>query len=98
MTLVVRTTRAIRLTDAGREFFQTTTSALHEIDSAEKGLDKSRQTVEGTLRITAPVEFSIGPFPKLVAGFLKENPLVRVDLALTQRTVEIGRASCRERV
>src|SRR5213592_4375985 len=50
-----------------------TTSALHEIDAAEKGLDKSRQTVEGTLRITAPVEFSIGPLPKLVAGFLQEN-------------------------
>lgn len=89
MTLVVRTTRAIRLTDAGREFFQTTTSALHEIDSAEKGLDKSRQTVEGTLQITVPVEFSIGPFPKLVAGFLKENPLVSVALVLTQRTVDL---------
>jgi len=89
MTLVVRTTRALRLTDAGREFFHTATSALQDIDAAEKGLEKSRQTVEGTLRITAPVELSIGPLPKLVAGFLQENPLVRVDLGLTQRTVDL---------
>jgi DNA-binding transcriptional LysR family regulator len=89
LTLVVRTTRAIRLTDAGREFFQTTTSALQAIDAAETGLDKSRHTVDGTLRITAPVGFSIGLLPKLVAGFLQEHPLVRVDLVFTQRTVDL---------
>src|SRR5271168_3312669 len=54
MTLVVRTTRALNLTDKGRQFFQSTLLALHEIEAAEKGLDTSRETIEGPLRVTAP--------------------------------------------
>src|ERR1700677_3859726 len=64
MTLVVRTTRALSLTDKGRQFFLTALPAIQGIEAAEKGLDTSRQTIEGPLRITAPVEFSLGPFPK----------------------------------
>src|SRR5205809_130471 len=89
LTLIVRTTRALNLTDAGRGFFHTATSALHELELAEKGLDKSRQTVDGLLRITAPADFAIGPFPKLIAAFLKEYPLVSIELVFTERVVDL---------
>jgi DNA-binding transcriptional LysR family regulator len=89
LTLILRTTRALKLTDAGREFFQTTTRALQEIESAEKGLDNTRQAIEGPLRITAPVEFSVGPLPRLVSAFLKAYPLVSIDLILTERIVDL---------
>jgi DNA-binding transcriptional LysR family regulator len=89
VTLIVRTTRALNLTDAGRGFFHTAISALHELESAEKGLDKSRQRVDGLLRITAPADFAIGPFPKLIAAFLKEYPLVSIELVFTERVVDL---------
>src|SRR5688500_13370358 len=80
MTLLIRTTRALNLTDAGRSFFEKSALALKEIDTAEESLDGSRQVVEGTLRITAPVEFATGPFNELVASFLEEFPKVKMDL------------------
>jgi DNA-binding transcriptional LysR family regulator len=89
MTLLVRTTRALNLTDAGREFYQTAVAALHEIESAEEGLDHSRHTVEGLLRITGPVEFANGSFPQLIASFLNAHPLVKIDLVLTNRVVDL---------
>lgn len=89
ITLMVRTTRALNLTDAGRAFYHTALGALHEIEAAEKALDTSRQSVEGLLRITAPVEFAVGPFPKLVTAFLKAYPRVQIDLVLTERVVDL---------
>jgi DNA-binding transcriptional LysR family regulator len=89
MTLVVRTTRALNLTDKGRQFFQTALSAIQEIEAAERGLDTSRETIEGPLRVTAPVEFALGLFPKMIAGFLKTYPKVTIDLVLTERVVDL---------
>src|ERR1700733_13426181 len=58
MTLLVRTTRALNLTDAGRSFFEKSALALKESENAMETLDTSRQAVEGTLRITAPMVFA----------------------------------------
>lgn len=88
-TLVVRTTRALNLTDKGKQFFLTALPAIQEIEAAEKRIDTSRETVEGPLRITAPVEFALGPFPKMIAGFLKIYPKVNIDMVLTERVVDL---------
>src|SRR4051812_43906019 len=61
LTLLVRTTRALNLTDAGRQFFEKAAIALKELNTAEEELDGSRQADEGNLRITGPTEFSTGP-------------------------------------
>lgn len=89
LTLLVRTTRALNLTDAGRLFFERSAIALKELDTAETELDGSRNTVEGTLRITGPVEFSTGPFNTLIASFLRDHPKVKIDLVLTERVVDL---------
>lgn len=89
MTLLVRTTRALNLTDAGRLFFERSALALKEIDQAEDALDSSRQTVEGTLRITAPMVFATGQFNDLIASFMKKYPKVKIDLLLTERIVDL---------
>jgi DNA-binding transcriptional LysR family regulator len=89
MTLLIRTTRAINLTDAGRIFFEKSAFALKEIDQAEETLDGSRQEVEGTLRITAPMIFATGHFNDLIASFLESYPKVKIDLVLTERVVDL---------
>jgi DNA-binding transcriptional LysR family regulator len=89
MTLLIRTTRALNLTDAGRSFFERSSLALKEIDTAEDALDGSKQVVEGTLRVTAPVEFATGPFNELVASFMAEYPKIKIDCLLTERVVDL---------
>ena len=89
MTLLVRTTRALNLTDAGRSFFEKSALALRDIESAVKTLDGSRQTVEGTLRITAPMLFATGYFNDIVVSFMDKYPKVKIDLVLTERVVDL---------
>ncbi len=89
LTLLMRTTRALNLTDAGRHFFEKSALALREIETAEEALDGTRQVVEGTLRITGPVEFATGPFNQLVSSFLRDHPRVKIDLLLTERVVDL---------
>src|SRR5579859_1050509 len=89
MTLLIRTTRALNLTDAGRSFFERSSLALKEIETAEDAIDGSKQVVEGTLRVTAPVEFATGPFNELVASFMTEYPKVKIDCLLTERVVDL---------
>lgn len=89
MTLLVRTTRALNLTDAGRAFFERSALALKEIDLAEETVDGSKHEVEGLLRVTAPLEFADGPFSRLVADFMRRYPKVRIELLITERVVDL---------
>ncbi len=89
VTLIVRTTRALNLTDAGRQFFERSAIALKELNVAEDELDSARDAIEGTLRITGPVGFSTGPFNLLIASFLRDHPQVKIDLLLTERVVDL---------
>lgn len=89
LTLVVRTTRALNLTDAGRAFFERSALALKELSLAEESADSARNEVEGLLRITGPVEFATGPFNDLIAKFLQTYPKVKIDLLLTDRVVDL---------
>ena len=63
--------------------------ALKELDSAEQTVDGSRQVIEGTLRITAPEDFGVGPINGVIASFLSKFPKVSVDLLLTARVVDL---------
>jgi DNA-binding transcriptional LysR family regulator len=89
ITLLLRTTRALSLTDAGKRFFDRSILALKELDHAEEALDESRDHVDGTLRITGPDSFTTGPFNDLIASFLNDYPEVKVELLLTDRTVDL---------
>lgn len=87
--LLHRTTRQLRLTEAGATFYERASSMLSELDEAERELASSHATPQGTLRVTAPVDIGtlfVGP---LVAKFMQQFPEVNVDLALTARIVDV---------
>src|ERR1700747_1114758 len=78
-TLLLRTTRALNLTDAGRAFFVKTSMALKDLDTAEEKVDGTRQEIEGVLRITAPEDFGVGPMNAVLASFMSAYPKVKVE-------------------
>ena len=89
MSLLVRTTRSLNLTEAGQNYFSHAVKAIQNIESAEHAIDTSRQTVQGKLRVTAPIDFSVGPLPRLIGEFLKVYPQVSVELIFTERVVDL---------
>jgi len=85
--LLQRTTRALRLTDEGRIFFEHCARALAELDEGEQALGGMRAAPCGLLRVTAPLSFGfLGP---IVAEYLLRWPEVEVELVCTDRVVDL---------
>ncbi|MEK8022262.1 MAG: LysR family transcriptional regulator [Candidatus Hydrogenedentota bacterium] len=87
--LLNRTTRSLSLTDAGREFHEQAARVVASAEEAERTVTGMRETPSGLLRITAPVEFGIEYLGPVATGFMARYPEVRLDLALTDRTVDL---------
>lgn len=84
-----RTTRSVRLTDAGRAYLARCRPALAEIAAATEDLVITSQAPGGLLRLTLP--HLAGPLliePHLPA-FFERYPNVRVELAFDDRLVNI---------
>jgi DNA-binding transcriptional LysR family regulator len=85
--LLQRTTRALRLTDEGRVFYDHCLRALAELEDGKLALGGTTATPRGVLRVTAPLSFGfLGPF---VAEFLQRWPEVEVELVCTDRVVDL---------
>lgn len=87
--LLQRTTRRVGLTDAGRAYFDRAAAALLTLEEAERAARDLQAEAEGTLRLSAPVNFGVLMLPQLVADFLSAHPKVRVDAELSDRQVDL---------
>jgi DNA-binding transcriptional LysR family regulator len=89
MPLLVRTTRSVNLTDAGRRLRERAGPALHEALAAVEEVQGGMDHVAGTLRLTVPrisVPLVIEP---VVPGLLARHPELSVDVSVDDRNVDI---------
>lgn len=84
-----RTTRAVRLTDAGRELLERARRILREFDAAEAMAAGDATLVRGAIKVSAPVSYGIKVLGPLLADFLDQNAEVRVKLDLTDRRIDL---------
>ncbi len=84
-----RTTRKVRLTEEGEECLQHAKQILESISDMESHFGNLQQTIKGTLRISAPVSFSIRHLAPLISDFKQQYPEVAIDLQLSDRKVDI---------
>lgn len=83
IALVRRTTRSVRLTQAGQALVNTTRGAYALI---ERGFDSIRDladTPQGVVRVTAPVALGRQEIMPLISGFLDAYAQVRVEIELS---------------
>jgi DNA-binding transcriptional LysR family regulator len=85
----VRTTRALKLTEAGERFLPTARRVLDELDAAEAATTAREQQPHGVLAITAPVTFGSLHVRPLVEAYLAAHAEVRVRLLLLDRVVNL---------
>jgi DNA-binding transcriptional LysR family regulator len=86
--LIQRTTRRLQLTDAGRAYFETASRALAGLDEAAAVASQLQDTPRGTVRLTAP-DIGVWLLPAPLAGFADSYPDVALDVAITQRIVDL---------
>lgn len=87
--LLERTTRRQNLTDAGRAFYEDAKRALEHMRIAETSVERLRASPSGTLRISAPITFGACVIAPLAATFRQRYSLVRVELELSNRNVDL---------
>jgi len=78
--LVTRTTRSVRLTDAGLSLTQQVRSAYEQIARSFSSVRDSVGEVRGLVRLTAPVAFARQQLVPHLSAFLKLYPQVRIQL------------------
>jgi DNA-binding transcriptional LysR family regulator len=89
VALVQRTTRSVRLTEAGERLYAAARPALDELRAAVAAVSELGGEPRGTLRLTVSSgadDFLRGP---LLAGFIAAHPHVRLDLAVSDEPTDI---------
>jgi DNA-binding transcriptional LysR family regulator len=87
--LLNRTTRRLSLTEAGSELYRRSVRALQEIENAELEVARFQTEPRGTLRVAAPMSFSILQLGPVIQNFLERYPGVTVELNMDDRQVDI---------
>ncbi|MEN8179385.1 MAG: LysR family transcriptional regulator [Pseudomonadota bacterium] len=87
--LLQRTTRSLRLTDVGTDFYTHCNRMVQEAKLAEQAVSLSQETPRGLLRVTAPVEFGTNLLGVLAAEYLRHFPQVSLELDLSNRFADL---------
>jgi DNA-binding transcriptional LysR family regulator len=83
-----RTTRRVRLTEAGRVYLERCLECLHALEDADASIGELTKTPKGSLRMTAPIDFGEHLMPVL-SDLMIAHPGLVVDVRLTNRVVDM---------
>src|SRR5215467_13222266 len=90
--LLLRTTRRLTPTEAGRDFYERAKRSIEEADAAEFAARGLATTLSGRLRVQATVAFArLHIIPRLPA-FLAQHPALDVDIVLDDRNINLVEA------
>ncbi|MBT1444036.1 LysR family transcriptional regulator [Shewanella sp. JM162201] len=87
--LLFRTTRALKLTEAGSNYYQRISRILSELQQAEAQLSASQQQIRGRLSIVCPIELGQLYLGRVLTQFLLEYPQITIETELTNRRVDV---------
>ncbi|MCC5977242.1 MAG: LysR family transcriptional regulator [Salinarimonas sp.] len=87
--LLVRTTRSMRLTEAGQAYIGEARRILDAITALEQGLGDGAQEPRGVLRISASNAFGQRHIVPAAIDFMRVYEEVQVDLTLTDQMIDL---------
>ena len=89
LRLLNRDTRNVSLTGVGLVYLERCNRLLADFDELETIIHDQKTVPRGEIRVSAPTHFGETYLPRLVSAFLNENPIVSVDLSLSNRYVNL---------
>jgi DNA-binding transcriptional LysR family regulator len=87
--LINRTTRTLRLTDEGAQYYESCSRILGEIVEADAAVSAGRVEPQGVLRIAMPAAFGHLHVAPLVPRFAARYPKVQLALSLSDRNISL---------
>jgi DNA-binding transcriptional LysR family regulator len=92
--LLVRSTRGLTPTEAGRLFAARAARSLAELEEAQAAVAEGEREPSGALRIAAPLSFGIMHLGPALAEFAQQYPRVAIDVAFSDRFVDLVEDGC----
>ncbi|MFO0595744.1 MAG: LysR family transcriptional regulator [Myxococcaceae bacterium] len=89
--LLERSTRGVRLTDAGVEYLEVLQRVRGELDAAETSLALSRRGLSGTLRLSFPVALGETWLTAIALRFQQQHPGMSLDISQTDEPVDLAK-------
>jgi DNA-binding transcriptional LysR family regulator len=89
LTLLLRTTRSLRLTERGELYLESCQQILQDVDSAERRARGEDAEPRGALKVAAPVVFGRLHVLPIVSRVLREHRDVTVELTLSDRNIRL---------
>lgn len=91
LRLLERTTRQVRLTEAGQVYFEQCQAIVRELKEASRVLEELSQHPHGRLVVSVSTALAGRPFAKAVARFIADHPGVSVSVRVEDRRVDLMR-------
>lgn len=89
VSLLTRTTRKVRVTEAGARYAEDCRRILADVSEAESATGDSRSQIKGLLSVTAPVLFGNLHVTPIVADYLQRYPDVDAQCVFVDRVVNL---------
>ncbi len=87
--LLNRSTRSLRLTETGTDYYERCVAILQDVEEAEQMVGHLQTQPRGVVRVSAVVAFGrLHVVPRL-ASFFEQYPDIRVDVRLNDRVVDL---------
>lgn len=85
--LLQRTTRALRLTEAGRAYHEHAQRVVEALEAAEAAVHELSAAPKGRLRVTVPLDFA--PLGPVLARFMARYPDIELEVVCADRVVDL---------
>ena len=89
MRLLNRTTRRSSLTAAGRAFFEGAVKLIGDVEELNARTADSDASLEGILRLAAPLSFGLCHLSPAIDVFMREHPELRFNIDFSDRQIDL---------
>ncbi|MFY0681129.1 MAG: LysR family transcriptional regulator [Thalassovita sp.] len=87
--LLIRSTRSLRLTDAGQECYRTAGKVADELSALKNKMHSDARHVSGSVRINVPSIVAMHILAPHLAGFQRSYPNVHLDVSVSESFVDV---------
>lgn len=89
LTLFHRTSRNVKLTEQGKQYFDYSSRLLEEMSVTESRLRDELTAVSGRLLLSSPSAFATMQLAEPIARFMESHPAVTVNVSVNDRFVDL---------
>ena len=88
-SLLIRTTRRVSVTEAGRAFYEASRQILNAAEEAISALAQESGALRGTLRVATPIDYGASVIAPMLVALRQQHPELKVELVSADRMVDL---------